>query len=111
MTEGESSGGWTRKEALLTFSLLFEGKAGGRVSQSQLLELGELVGRSPGSISFKVAGYRALTGGESPRTRRVSSVQRVLYQEYRFRVEALAAGSQLGAYDADSRRHPSAEEQ
>ena len=94
MTEGEASGGWTRNEALLTFSLLFEGKAWGRVSPSQLLELGELVGRSPGSISFKVAGYRALAGGESPRTRRVSSVQRVLYLEYRSRAEDLLRESE-----------------
>ena len=94
MTEGEASGGWTRNEALLTFSLLFEGKAWGRVSPSQLLELGELVGRSPGSISFKVAGYRALTGGEQPRIRRVSSIQRVLYQEYRYRVEDLLRESE-----------------
>ncbi len=94
MTEGEASGGWTRNEALLTFSLLFEVKAWGRVSPSQLLELGELVGRSPGSISFKVADYRALTGGEPPRIRRVSSIQRVLYQEYRYRVEDLLRESE-----------------
>lgn len=74
----ESFGGWTRKEALLTLSLLFECPVWGRVNPSRLLELGELVGRSPGSVSFKVAGYRALEGGESSRTRRVRAVQREL---------------------------------
>ncbi len=81
-TADEFPGGWTRKEGLLTLSLLFDGETRGSVNAAQLLELGELIGRSPGSISFKVAGYRALRGGESPRTRRVSSVQRELYREY-----------------------------
>ncbi len=96
--DGRSFGGWTRSEALLTLSLLFESRTWGRVNQSQLLELGELIGRSPGSISFKVAGYRALTEGASPRTRRVSSVQRDLYREYRSRpVELLRKSERLRA--------------
>ena len=41
----ESFGGWTRKEALLTLSLLFECPVWGRVNPSRLLELGELVGK------------------------------------------------------------------
>ena len=94
MVADEPFGGWTRKEALLTLSLLFEGPAWGRVNPSQFLELGELVGRSPGSVSFKVAGYRALEGGESSRTRRVSSVQRELYREYRSRPRELLRESE-----------------
>ncbi len=82
MTGDGFPGGWTRREGLLTLSLLFDGETRGRVTSAQLLELGELIGRSPGSVSFKVAGYRALRGGESSRTRRVSSVQRELVREY-----------------------------
>lgn len=86
--------GWTREEALLTLSLLFENPASDGVDQDQLLELGELIGRSPGSISFKVAGNRALRKGESTGRRRVSAVQRELFREYGSRPETLLRDSE-----------------
>ena len=87
----EPSGSYRREEALLIFAALKEGPPQRSGSSARILELAELIGRSPGSISFKLAGYRALDGGDSPRTRRVSWVQRAVRMEFDGRTEALLA--------------------
>lgn len=94
VTEGVSPEGWSHDEAVLVLSLLVEDPRRRGVSPPQLLELGEFLGRSPSSISFKAAGYRALEDGESPRTRRVSSVQREVYREYGARTAELLKKSE-----------------
>ena len=89
MAKEEPPAGWGRDEALLVLSLLFEGPGGSRLGPDRLLELAEFIGRSPGSVSFKVAGFRALRGGDSPRTRRVSAVQRQVHREFNGRPREL----------------------
>lgn len=82
MTEEKGPASWGREEALLVLSLLFERLGGSRMGPDPFLELAELLGRSPGSVSFKVAGFRALRQGGSDRTGRVSAIQREVYREF-----------------------------
>jgi hypothetical protein len=88
-SERELPGGWSRTEATLTLCLLLEDRRRRRARDDRLVELAELIGRSPGSISFKLAGFVALGDGDSPKTRRVSSIQREVHREYRHRPERL----------------------
>lgn len=81
-TKETPSGLYGRDDALLIYAAMREDPPRRSLDSVRILELAELLGRSPGSVSLKVAGYRALEGGDSPRTRRVSWVQRAVRGDF-----------------------------
>ncbi|MCI4352303.1 MAG: hypothetical protein L3K14_02810 [Thermoplasmata archaeon] len=81
-SEETPSGLYGRDEALLIYAAMREDPARRSLGSERILELAELLGRSPGSVSLKIAGYRALEGDDSPRTRRVSWVQRAVRGDF-----------------------------
>jgi hypothetical protein len=86
---GPSSEGWGWDEAVLVLAATLEDPSRRSLGWNRLNELADLIGRSPAAISLKVGGYRTLEGGESARTRRVSSVQRAVVREFAGRPDGL----------------------
>jgi hypothetical protein len=80
--ESTIDAGWGEDEALLTLAVLRDVPGEPFTFGERILELAELLGRSPGSVSFKTAGFRALDSGRSRGGSRLSLVQREVFRQF-----------------------------
>jgi len=91
---------WTHDELILAFSLYSEipfGKI--HMGNPKVLELAELLGRTPGSVSMKLSNFArldpALTARGIAGLKRGAKGEEEIWEEFRERPEALAFESQL----------------
>lgn len=90
---------WTREELILAFSLYSEipfGKI--HMGNPKILELSELLGRTPGSVSMKLSNFARLDPALQARgiagLQRGAKGEKEIWDEFRERPEALAFESQ-----------------